>query len=79
MRPVFDMCRPCHVNYDVIGKYEGLVDELSPQSYQSASAKDARAMYIQYFHQLTDELLVHLNIIYEMDFAFFNFQYFDNE
>ena len=73
------MCRPCQVNYDVIGKYEGLADELAPQSHQNPSAEDARTLYNQYFQQVTHELLVHLNIIYEMDFAFFDFRYFEKE
>lgn len=83
-RPMVDLCLPCTIQYNVIGKYETLMDDawlvlekaqLSrlvsfPRSDRPSSTN---SLIEEYTNQLTKEELLHLYHIYEMDFRLFDY------
>lgn len=83
-RPMVDLCLPCTIQYNIIGKYESLMDDawlvlekarLShmvsfPRSERPSSTN---SLVEEYTSQLTKEELLHLYHIYEMDFRLFDY------
>lgn len=84
-RPVVDLCHPCTIDYDVIGKYDtlktdtwmisamanlgGQINEF-PSSCQHGKTKN---LIEKYTNELTKEELFRLSPIYALDFKMFNY------
>lgn len=84
-RPMVDLCLPCTIQYNVIGKYESLMNDawlvldkakLSHIASFPRSDKPSStfSLMTEYAGQLTHEELMHLYHIYEMDFRLFDYQ-----
>lgn len=83
-RPMVDLCLPCTIQYNVIGKYESLMDDAwlvlekanlnqkvsFPRSDRPSSTN---SLVEEYTKHLTREELLHLYHIYEMDFRLFDY------
>jgi len=83
-RPMIELCSPCHINYDVIGKYETLMDDAwlvlekanlnrLIQFPQSKKASSTNALLGEYAASLTKQQLSHLYQIYQLDFRLFDY------
>jgi len=85
-RPMVELCSPCHIHYDVIGKYETLLDDAwlvlhkakldhlieFPQSQKPSSTSSLIGEYIA---PLTQQQLSDLYHIYQLDFALFDYHH----
>nr|SVE75981.1 EOG090X0C3N [Daphnia hispanica] len=83
-RPMVDLCLPCTIQYNVIGKYESLMDDAwlvlekanlnqkvsFPRSERPSSTN---SLVEEYTKHLSQEELLHLYHIYEMDFRLFDY------
>lgn len=82
-KPVSELCLPCTIRYNVIGKYETLMDDAwlvlekarlgwigFPRSERPSSTT---SLVEEFFNQLTQEELMHLYHIYELDFRLFDY------
>ncbi|NXU16228.1 CHST9 sulfotransferase, partial [Pardalotus punctatus] len=87
-KPMFLLCDPCDIHYDIVGKYEtlGLDSEHvlkaigAPESLQYPSLKrygsEKRTngdITLEYLRQLTSEQIEKLKKLYQMDFFLFNY------
>lgn len=87
-KPMFLLCDPCNIHYDIVGKYEtlGLDSEHvlkaigAPESLQYPSLKrygsEKRtdgSITLEYLRQLTSEQIEKIKKVYEMDFFLFNY------
>ncbi|XP_018763217.2 carbohydrate sulfotransferase 9-like [Serinus canaria] len=87
-KPMFLLCDPCNIHYDIVGKYEtlGLDSEHvlkvigAPKSLQYPSLKrygsEKRTdgdITLEYLRQLTSEQIEKIKKLYEMDFFLFNY------
>ncbi|NXU82249.1 CHST9 sulfotransferase, partial [Xiphorhynchus elegans] len=87
-KPMFLLCDPCNIHYDILGKYEtlGLDSERvlkvigAPESMQYPSLKRYRSekrtngdITLEYLRQLTSEQIQKIKKLYEMDFFLFNY------
>ena len=84
-RPIVDLCHPCNIKYDVIGKYETLKDDtwtvmsktnlthLAHLFAPSCSHGKTKNMIEKYTNQLTQEELMHLYQLYALDFKMFKY------
>ncbi|XP_015911439.1 carbohydrate sulfotransferase 11 [Parasteatoda tepidariorum] len=86
-RPVFDLCFPCHIKYDFIGKYETLVDDANfilektgvskyvkfPERLKSYPNKPTRDVMQSYYRNLSTETHRKLFEIYKEDFTLFEY------
>lgn len=82
-RPIFELCHPCQIDYDIIGKYETLVEDsqfildnlhINNISFpQSLKASQTSSNLKKYFNTLSPETIKHLYNIYKMDFELFNY------
>ncbi|XP_027743577.1 carbohydrate sulfotransferase 9-like isoform X1 [Empidonax traillii] len=87
-KPMFLLCNPCNIDYDVLGKYEtlGLDSEHvlkvigAPESMQYPSLKRYRSekrtngdITLEYLRQLTSKQIEEIKKLYQMDFFLFNY------
>ncbi|NXK20672.1 CHST9 sulfotransferase, partial [Arenaria interpres] len=87
-KPMFLLCDPCNIHYDILGKYEtlGLDSEHvlkvigAPESLQYPSLKrygsEKRTngyITLEYLRQLNSEQIEKINKLYHMDFLLFNY------
>ena len=83
-RPMMELCSPCHIHYDVIGKYETLLDDAwlvlrkaglnhLIEFPQSQKASSTNSLVDDYIASLTQQQLSDLYQIYQLDFALFNY------
>ncbi|NXM63122.1 CHST8 sulfotransferase, partial [Illadopsis cleaveri] len=87
-KPMFLLCDPCNVHYDILGKYEtlGLDSEHvlkaigAPESMQYPSGKTHSSekrtdsdITLEYLRQLTSQQIEKIKNLYEMDFFLFNY------
>nr|SVE94461.1 EOG090X0C3N [Simocephalus serrulatus] len=83
-RPMVDLCLPCTIQYNVIGKYETLMDDawLVLEKAQlsrlvsfprSDRPSNTNSLIEEYTSQLSREELLHLYHVYEMDFRLFDY------
>ena len=82
-RPTVDLCRPCQIQYDVIGKYETLSDDAwlvlhkanllrtikFPYNESATKKSKVRAS----LDTLTEEQFARLYKVYELDFRLFDY------
>ncbi|MEQ2207847.1 Carbohydrate sulfotransferase 11, partial [Xenoophorus captivus] len=82
---VYQLCHPCHIHYDMMGKYEtleedanyilqlvGVGDSLHFPSY-AKSTRTTDAMTAQFFSNISTQQQVQLYKLYKMDFLMFNY------
>ncbi|XP_047245078.1 carbohydrate sulfotransferase 11 isoform X1 [Girardinichthys multiradiatus] len=82
---VYQLCHPCHIHYDMVGKYEtleedanyilqlvGVGDSLHFPSY-AKSTRTTDAMTAQFFSNISTQQQVQLYKLYKMDFLMFNY------
>jgi len=85
-RPMMELCSPCHIHYDVIGKYETLLDDAwfvlqkAKLSHliefpQTQKASSTNSLIGEYIAPLTQQQLSDLYHIYQFDFTLFNYQH----
>ena len=82
-RPIADICRPCQIQYDVIGKYETLNDDswlllqkanLSSRiQFPHTKPSTRRHLVKEAFETLTDDQLLQVHKIFEHDFDLFGY------
>lgn len=87
-KPMFLLCDPCNIHYDILGKYEtlGLDSEHvlkaigAPESLQYPSQKTYSSekrtdsdITLEYLRQLTSQQIEKIKKLYEMDFLLFNY------
>ncbi|XP_035217032.1 carbohydrate sulfotransferase 11-like isoform X2 [Stegodyphus dumicola] len=87
-RPIFDLCFPCHVNYDFVGKYETLESDAKyilektgiskyvqfPDRLQSYKKTPTRNVMQTYYRNISTELHRKLFEIYKEDFTLFEYE-----
>ncbi|KAJ8401428.1 hypothetical protein AAFF_G00386590 [Aldrovandia affinis] len=82
---VYSLCHPCHIRYDLVGKYEtlerdsnyvlrlaGVGDSLRFPAY-AKSARTTDQMAAQFFRNISAEQQVRLYQLYKLDFLMFNY------
>ncbi|NXB10631.1 CHST8 sulfotransferase, partial [Cnemophilus loriae] len=87
-KPMFLLCDPCNIHYDIVGKYETLALDSehvlkvigAPESLQYPSLKRYSSekrtdsdITLEYLRQLTSEQIEKIKKLYEMDFFLFNY------
>ncbi|XP_042718314.1 carbohydrate sulfotransferase 9-like [Lagopus leucura] len=87
-KPMFLLCDPCNIHYDILGKYETLgLDSVqvlkaigAPASLQYPSLKrygsEKRTnsdITLEYLRQLSSEQIEKIQKLYQMDFLLFNY------
>ena len=86
-RPIVDLCHPCNIKYDFIGKYETLKDDTQAvmskakltqlahlfPSRRCSSHNKTKNLIEKYTGQLTEEELMHLYQLYALDFKMFKY------
>ena len=84
-RPMANLCLPCQINYDIIGKYETLEEDAKyvldkvklskkvkfPRSDRPSSTGN---LLNQYLSRLTRDQLLRLYHVYELDFRLFDYR-----
>lgn len=87
-KPMFLLCDPCNIHYDILGKYEtlgldsehvlktiGAPENLkypSLKTYSSEKRTDSD-ITLEYLRQLTSQQIEKIKKLYEMDFFLFNY------
>ncbi|XP_038150172.1 carbohydrate sulfotransferase 11 isoform X2 [Cyprinodon tularosa] len=82
---VYQLCHPCHIHYDMVGKYEtleedanhilglvGVGESLRFPSY-AKSTRTTDTMTAQFFSNISAQQQVQLYQLYKMDFLMFNY------
>ncbi|NWY49266.1 CHST8 sulfotransferase, partial [Chionis minor] len=87
-KPMFLLCDPCNIHYDILGKYETLgIDSEhvlkvieAPESLHYPSLKRYSSekrtnsdITLEYLRQLNSEQIEKINKLYQMDFLMFNY------
>ncbi|XP_035257332.1 carbohydrate sulfotransferase 11 isoform X1 [Anguilla anguilla] len=83
--PVHSLCHPCHLRYDLVGKYETLEDDanyllrlagVAPRLRFPSFAKSTRTtdqMAAAFFHNVSAQQQALLYQLYRLDFLMFNY------
>uniref|UniRef100_A0A3B3CCH4 Carbohydrate sulfotransferase n=1 Tax=Oryzias melastigma TaxID=30732 RepID=A0A3B3CCH4_ORYME len=82
---VYQLCHPCHIHYDMVGKYETLEDDsnyllelvgvgnfLRFPSY-AKSTRTTDIMTAQFFSNISSQQQIQVYQLYKMDFHMFNY------
>ncbi|XP_023668379.1 carbohydrate sulfotransferase 11 isoform X1 [Paramormyrops kingsleyae] len=82
---VYSLCHPCHIHYDLVGKYEtleedanyilrlvGVGDYLRFPSY-AKSTRTTDQMTAEFFHNISSQQQAQLYELYKLDFLMFNY------
>ncbi|CAG2103740.1 unnamed protein product [Medioppia subpectinata] len=86
-RPVFDLCLPCAIDYDVIGKYETLHSDVQlvlrragighliqfPTRSDTYSNQPSSDLLNQYYNNISDRLLDKIADVYHEDLQLFQY------
>lgn len=82
-RPIYDLCHPCSISYDIIGKYETLVQDSefilkqvgeTRISFPRGPGSSSTTSNLQkYFGTLQDDIISQLYNVYIMDFKLFGY------
>jgi chondroitin 4-sulfotransferase 11 len=82
-RPIYDLCHPCSISYDIIGKYETLdqdsdfilkqVGETRITFPRAPKASSTTSNLRKYFGSLQNDVIRRLYDIYVMDFKLFGY------
>lgn len=82
-RPIYDLCHPCSINYDIIGKYETLdqdsefilkqVGETGISFPQAPKSSSTTSKLRKYFDSLQHDIIRQLYNVYIMDFKLFGY------
>lgn len=88
-RPMFDLCFPCSIKYDIIGKYRtleddadytlwqaGLSDIVFPQREASYRFQRSSDLMSTYYRNISQDTIEKLKQIYKYDFALFEYNDF---
>lgn len=84
-RPMVDLCLPCSIDYDIVGKFETLnhdvefllkkLDESSIiKLFQLAKPPPSTSSMKQFINQLSQQQLIDLFHVYEDDFRIFGYE-----
>lgn len=85
-RPIEDLCFPCTINFDVIGKYESLVEDVwyvmekTRLGHQfrfpsSSGMNKSQLLLDKYMSLLSSDQIMQLFQVYKNDFKLFEYQY----
>lgn len=83
-KPIEQICRPCIIKYDVIGKYETIKEDsnyvlgsigLEPNFQIETLTKVNKSELTNYYKKLPDEMLGELQKLYRRDSALFGYQF----
>ncbi|XP_022805347.1 carbohydrate sulfotransferase 11-like [Stylophora pistillata] len=84
-KPFDNLCHPCTINYDFIGKYEDLAEEApylvkkagidDRVSFPPFRASNTTADLLHYYSQIPTTKILQLAKIYESDYKMFNFPF----
>lgn len=83
------LCLPCHINYDFVGKYETLEEDVNtllnisdvgdrvqfPRRSSTYKNTKTEAIYWKYYSSVPKRLLQHLWTTYQLDFELFGYPY----
>lgn len=86
-RPTADLCLPCLVNYDLIGKYETLLEDAQlvlwkanvfdlvkfPKREETYSSQPSNALLQHYYGNVSAETMRQIAAIYSQDLALFRY------
>nr|CAD7400185.1 unnamed protein product [Timema cristinae] len=82
-KPIYDLCHPCLINYDIIGKYETLYEDsdfvlqkagIENVVFPRALKPSSTSFYLKsYFSALSKETIEQLYKIYFLDFKLFDY------
>uniref|UniRef100_T1IJL8 Carbohydrate sulfotransferase n=1 Tax=Strigamia maritima TaxID=126957 RepID=T1IJL8_STRMM len=82
--PVFDLCHPCHIKYDVVGKFESLdkdadavLRQIKTDKIMTFPKKNRTITKItdDFLNTLSPEQLFKLYQVYVIDFKMYNYSY----
>nr|CAD7457429.1 unnamed protein product [Timema tahoe] len=87
-KPIYDLCHPCLINYDIIGKYETLYEDsdfvlqkagIENVVFPRAPKPSSTSFYLKsYFSALSKETIEQLYKIYFLDFKLFDYGTIDS-
>ncbi|KAI4799225.1 hypothetical protein KUCAC02_017081 [Chaenocephalus aceratus] len=82
---IYELCHPCHIHYDMVGKYDtleedanyvlrlvGVGDSLRFPSY-AKSTRTTDAMTAQFFSNISIQQQIQLYQLYKLDFLMYNY------
>ncbi len=86
-RPIFDLCLPCFVNYDVIGNYETLHNDAQlvlwkahfidlikfPKREETYSNQPSSDLIMQYYSNISQDLMNKIAMVYSEDLQLFQY------
>lgn len=81
-KPVYNLCRPCLIKYDFIGKYETLYSDsdhllklagIFPSTFPKFKPSNTSDQLKKYYTTLSSNTIMQLYNLYFMDFKLFNY------
>lgn len=81
-KPVYNICRPCQIKYDFIGKYETLYSDsdhllklagVQSSAFPRVKPSNTSESLRKYYTSLTSQTITQLFNLYFMDFKIFNY------
>ncbi|XP_044872994.1 carbohydrate sulfotransferase 9-like [Mauremys mutica] len=89
-QPMFLLCDPCNIHYDILGKFEtleqdsehvlrniGAPEDLHYPNFRTHSSEKRTSgdITLEYLRKLSSEQIEKIKKLYQMDFALFNYPY----